>query len=130
MEQMQEVYADSSLIEEALADATAENGHAVEGPGRRLAGVRQQLAGARRSLDRYFAAFEEGLLSPADCQERIAKLKVRIDALSAGGCSLSASRRGITGSPVPWTSRSGRGTSGRSSVREYLSSARRCSVRS
>jgi hypothetical protein len=47
------------------------------------AGVRQELAGAKRSLDRYFATFEEGSLSPADCQERIARLTAQIDALIA-----------------------------------------------
>jgi hypothetical protein len=45
---------------------------------RRLAGWRYELASAQRSLDRYFAAFKQGSLSPADCQERIAKLKTRI----------------------------------------------------
>ena len=74
IDQMQEVYGDSSLIEPALAEDAA----------RRMTGTRQELAGARRSLDRYFAAFEEGSLSPADRQERIDKLKVRIDALMAG----------------------------------------------
>jgi exonuclease VII small subunit len=54
-----------------------------------LAGVRQELAGAKRSLDRYFAAFEEGSLSPADCQERIAKLTAQIDALIAEEASLA-----------------------------------------
>lgn len=51
--------------------------------------MRQELASAKRSLDRYFAAFEEGSLSPADCQERIAKLKARIDALIAEEASLT-----------------------------------------
>jgi hypothetical protein len=45
-------------------------------------------AGARRALDRYLAAFEEGSLSPLDCQERIGKLKSRIDALVAEEASL------------------------------------------
>ena len=89
IEQMQQVYANSSLVERALADASAEDGQPAEHAGRRLAGVRQELAGARRSLDRYFAAFEEGSLSPADCQERVAKLKVRIDALKAEEASLT-----------------------------------------
>jgi site-specific DNA recombinase len=41
------------------------------------------LAGARRALDRYFSAFEEGSLSAGDCQQRIARLRGRIDALEA-----------------------------------------------
>jgi len=89
IDQMQDVYANGSLIERALADAAAEDRDPAEEAARRLAGVRQELVGARRSLDRYFAAFEEGSLSPADCQERIAKLKVRIDALIAEEAALS-----------------------------------------
>jgi hypothetical protein len=86
---MQEVYANSSLIERSLADAAAEDRDPAEEAAGRLAGVRQELAGAGRSLERYFAAFEEVSLSPANCQERIAKLKVRIDALIAEEAALS-----------------------------------------
>jgi site-specific DNA recombinase len=89
IEQMQNVYADSLLIQQALANAAAEDGEPVEDAARQLVGVRQELAGAKRSLDRYFAAFEEGSLSPADCQDRIAKLKTRIDALIAEEASLT-----------------------------------------
>ncbi len=100
IDQMQHVYADSSLIERALADAATEDGEPAEDAVRRVAGVRQELAGARRSLDRYFAAFEEGSLSPADCQERIAKLKVRIDALIAEEASLTLqTAEGISDAP-------------------------------
>ena len=89
MEQMEDVYRDSSLIEEALAGAAVKDGEPAEDAARRLAGVRQELAGAKRSLDRYFAAFEEGSLSPADCQERIARLTAQIDALIAEEASLT-----------------------------------------
>jgi site-specific DNA recombinase len=89
IEQMEAVYGDSPLIEEALADAAVKDGEPREDAARRLAGVRQELAGAKRSLDRYFAAFEEGSLSPADCQERIAKLTAQIDALIAEEASLA-----------------------------------------
>ena len=98
--QMQEVYANSPLIERALADAKVEDGEPAEDTHRRLAGIRQQLAGAKRSLDRYFAAFEEGSLSPADCQERIAKLKARIDALMAEEASLNQqTAEGVSDAP-------------------------------
>src|SRR5215211_3174525 len=89
IEQMQDVYSDTPLIEQALADAAAEDGEPAEDAVRRLAGVRHEVAGARRSLDRYFAAFKEGSLSPADCQERIAKLKARVDALIAEEASVA-----------------------------------------
>jgi site-specific DNA recombinase len=89
MEQMEQVYRDSSLIEEAITSTAADDPNVAEEAAGRLAGLRQELAGARRSLDRYFAAFEEGSLSPSDCQERIAKLKARIDALMAEEASLT-----------------------------------------
>jgi site-specific DNA recombinase len=88
IEQMHEVYSNSSLIERALAGAAIEDGEPADQAARRLVNVRQELAGAKRSLDRYFAAFEEGSLSPADCQERIARLRSRIDALTAEEVSL------------------------------------------
>ena len=83
------MYRDNSLIEEAIAAAALDDREPAEEAARRLASVRQELAGARRSLDRYFAAFEEGSLSAADCRERIAKLKARIDALIAEEASLA-----------------------------------------
>ena len=89
IEQMQDVYRDTSLIDEAMATAATEDGELAEDPARPLAELRQDLAGAGRSLDRYFAAFEEGSLSPADCHERIAKLKARIDSLVAEEASLA-----------------------------------------
>jgi hypothetical protein len=54
--------------------------------------VRQQQAGARRALVRYFAAFEEGSLSPPDCQERIGMLQTRIEASLIAARSRSWSR--------------------------------------
>jgi chromosome segregation ATPase len=56
---------------------------------RRVSAMSQEIAAARRGLDRYFAAFEEASLSPADCRERIAQLKSRIDALEAEEASLT-----------------------------------------
>lgn len=55
IEQMRNVYADSLPIERALADAAAEDGDPGGDAARRLAGVRQELAGAKRSLNRYCA---------------------------------------------------------------------------
>jgi len=78
---MVDVYYDGELIADALAEANlaeVKSRDEIEG---RLASLRQQQAGASRALDRYFAAFEEGSLSPTDCQERIGMLKARIEAL-------------------------------------------------
>jgi site-specific DNA recombinase len=83
IEQMVDVYADGEPIAEALAEATVAEGKNREETEERIASVRQQQAGARRALDRYFAAFEEGSLSPSDCQERIGMLKARIESLEA-----------------------------------------------
>jgi site-specific DNA recombinase len=83
VEQMAEVFADTALVSDALALSRAEEVGASEELDRRLASIQQQLAGARRSLDRYFGAFEQGIMSAADCQERIERLRDRIEALEA-----------------------------------------------
>jgi uncharacterized small protein (DUF1192 family) len=77
------------LIAEALAEAGLAEVKSRDEIEERLAGVRQQIAGARRAIDRYFAAFEEGSLSPSDCQERIGMLRERIEALEAEERQLS-----------------------------------------
>ena len=76
------------MIKEAITSTVADERAPAEEAAGRLAGLRQELAGAKRSPDRYFAAFEEGSLSPSDCQVRIAKLKARIDALMAEEAAL------------------------------------------
>ena len=89
IDQMNEVYRDSSLIGDALGRARADERRPAEEATRRLASIRQELAGARRALDRYFVAFEEGSLSATDCQDRIAGLKAKLDALQAEETSLA-----------------------------------------
>ena len=81
IEQMLDVYSDGELIADALAEANVAEAKSKEEVEERLASIRQQQAGATRALDRYFVAFEEGSLSPSDCQERIGMLKARIEAL-------------------------------------------------
>ena len=81
------------MIKEAITSTVADERAPAEEAAGRLAGLRQELAGAKRSLDRYFAAFEEGSLSPSDSQVRIAKLKARIDALMAEEAALRVKRR-------------------------------------
>ena len=81
IEQMLDVYSDGELIADALAEANVAEAKSKEEIEERIASIRQQRAGASRALDRYFAAFEEGSLSPSDCQERIGMLKARIEAL-------------------------------------------------
>jgi exonuclease VII small subunit len=94
MEQMAEVYQDGSLIADALAEIKAAETDVAEDAQRRIAVLRQELAGARRALDRYFAAFEEGSLAASDCQHRIRTLNERMDALIAEEQRLEAELRG------------------------------------
>ena len=47
----------------------------------------------RRSIDHYFAAFEEGSMSPATCQKRIEALESRLDALIAEEHTLETEER-------------------------------------
>ena len=78
----------TEIVGEALAAARSEEAESVGDAESRLASVRQEAAAARRALDRYFAAFEEGSLSPADTRERVVRLKGRIEALEAEERSL------------------------------------------
>ena len=93
IEQMAEVYQDSSLVADALAEDKAAERHIVAEAARRIATLRQELAGARRALDRYFAAFEDGSLAASDCQHRIRTLNERLDALIAEEQRLEAELR-------------------------------------
>src|SRR6266511_2744776 len=85
VEQMAEVFGDTALVGQALVLSQAEEAGASKESAKRLASIQQQLAGARRSLDRYFGAFEQGMMSAADCQERIERLGDRVEALEAAG---------------------------------------------
>jgi exonuclease VII small subunit len=48
-----------------------------------LSALQQEQVTVRRFIDRYFAAFEEGSMSPATCQKRIEALESQLDALIA-----------------------------------------------
>ncbi len=98
VEQMTAVFADTALVGEALTLSRAEEAGGSEENVRRLASIGHELAGARRALDRYFGAFEEGRLSAADCQERIERLRGRIEALEAEERALA--QRGSEGLPA------------------------------
>jgi hypothetical protein len=50
--------------------------------------MKQEQATVRRSIDRYFAALEEGSMSPTTCQKRIEGLESQLDALIAEGHTL------------------------------------------
>ena len=103
LEQVAEVFSNTSLVAEAIAEADAAERQGATDTKRRVGAIRQELAAARRGLDRYFAAFEEGSLSPSDCQERIARLKARIDALEAEDASLTQEDRQDASEPLTAT---------------------------
>ncbi len=65
----------------------------------RVAALRQDQARVRRSMDRYFAAFEQGTMRPATCQERLDNLQGRLDALIAEKQALLT--QGEADSPPP-----------------------------
>jgi hypothetical protein len=67
------------LIAEALNQANLATEKCREETERGLEALRQERAGSQRALDRYFAAFEEGSRSPAQCRERIGALHQRLD---------------------------------------------------
>ncbi|MGH2753359.1 MAG: recombinase family protein [Actinomycetota bacterium] len=100
LEQMVELYRDSGLIADALAqlqDSERDERQLVEA---RVAALRQEQAGARRSMDRYFAAFEAGTMKPATCQERLDGVQTRLDALIAEEQALAAQEEAET-PPTP-----------------------------
>jgi len=100
VEQMAEVFGDTTLIGDALALSRAEEVGASAESDRRLASIQQEPAGARRSLDRYFGAFEQGIMAAADCQERIARLRDRIEALEAEARTIvQEGRDGLSAAP-------------------------------
>ena len=81
--QMGEVYGDTSLIAAALEDARAAAQTAeAEAEGTRTA-LAVQATDVRRRIDRYFAAFESGQLSPNLAQSRITELQSRLAELDA-----------------------------------------------
>ena len=89
LEQVAEVFSNTRLVAEAIAQADAAERRGGEEASKRLGAIRQEVAATRRGLERYFSAFEQGSLSPADCGERIANLKARIDALEGEEASIA-----------------------------------------
>jgi site-specific DNA recombinase len=92
-EQLYEVFTDSALIAEAFEEASLTDEQNAEEIEARLSALRQDQAAVKRAIDRYFSAFEQGSLNPAECKERIDRLKTRLDALTAEEASLSEKAR-------------------------------------
>ena len=83
LEQMIGVYRDSGLIADALEHLGSSEREERDSIEARVAALRQGQAGAKRSMDRYFAAFEAETMKPAACQERLDSLQGRLDTLIA-----------------------------------------------
>ena len=81
LEQMSAVYADSSLLAAAIAEMEAELRASETARAEHQRAVDAELAELRARIDRYFASFEAGRLSPELCQERVAGLQARIEAI-------------------------------------------------
>ena len=92
VEQMADVFEDTTLVGGALTLSRAEEAEASEESARRLASIKQELGRARRSLDRYFGAFEQGIMSAADCRERVDRLRDQIEALEAEDRAITEGR--------------------------------------
>ncbi|MGH2663022.1 MAG: hypothetical protein ACRDH8_09510 [Actinomycetota bacterium] len=123
---MAEVFSNTELISEALAEANRQHAEGTKETEQKAAAIRQEIPGAQRALERYFAAFEEGSLSPADCQERIGRLRARTEALEADERDLAQnpsheSSERLTGRRLP----SGPWTSANCSMAALTSSERR-----
>jgi site-specific DNA recombinase len=98
--QMGVVYADTSLIAAALEDAqAAARTAAIEADGTRAALV-AQATDVRRRIDRYFAAFEAGELSPRLAESRITALQGRLAELDAQVAVLASAGRPAPIDPV------------------------------
>ena len=76
--QLADLYRDGRVIEKALADAA--NHAEAERPRieDQLASTRAEIAKLAAELERYFEAFEDGSLAPADCQDRVRGHRARL----------------------------------------------------
>jgi exonuclease VII small subunit len=99
---MIDVYRDSGVITDALEHLAASETEIAAYAESHLLALRQEQATVRRSIDRYFAAFEEGSMSPATCQKRIEALESQLDALIAEEHSLETQEQ-ASAPPSPET---------------------------
>ena len=79
--QMGEVYADTALIEAALTEAGAELRKTETARSERLAAIDAEGADLRTRIDRYFASFEAGQLSPQIAGGRVEALGARLQVI-------------------------------------------------
>ncbi len=88
--QMGEVYRDTPLLAAAIAEAGQKLGLEREERSQQRAARVAERADVERRMDRYFAAFEAGTLTPEVCRERVAQLRDRLAAIDEALVLLSA----------------------------------------
>ena len=79
--QLADLYRDGRVIEKALADAAVHVESERPRTEEQLASTCAEIARLETKLERYFEAFEEGTLSPADCQDRVRRHRARLETL-------------------------------------------------
>jgi site-specific DNA recombinase len=79
--QLADLYRDGRVIEKALADAAEHVESERPRIEEQLASTRAEITRLEAKLERYFEAFEDGTLSPADCQDRVRGHRARLEIL-------------------------------------------------
>ncbi len=79
--QLADLYRDGHVIKKALADAATVIESERPRVEEQLASTRAEVTRVEAKLERYFVAFEDGSLSPADCQDRVRGHRARLDVL-------------------------------------------------
>jgi site-specific DNA recombinase len=79
--QLADLYRDGLVIENALADAAQHVESERPRTEEQLASTRAEIARLEAKLERYFEAFEDGTLTPADCQARVRAHRTRLETL-------------------------------------------------
>ena len=101
IKQLTNLYRDTHLIEETLANAQHEAEQRQPEIHERLAAIDAEIVRNEHALERYYEAFEQGKLSPERCEQRLARLQIRLDDLHAQHAELSiATPHGATQAPT------------------------------
>jgi site-specific DNA recombinase len=79
--QLADLYRDGRVIEKALADAAQHIETERPRIEEQLGATRAEIGRLEAKLERYFEAFEDGTLSPTDCQDRVRGHRARLEIL-------------------------------------------------
>ena len=79
--QLADLYRDGRVIQKALANAAEHVESARPRIEEQLLSTRTEIARLEAKLERYFEAFEDGTLSPVDCQDRVRGHRARLEVL-------------------------------------------------